>query len=115
MLNNQDREYAYILDSEHRFYGVVSTDSLRTLVEESEPGAKLNIEDAFIREALAVNASECLQDILPQVASHTWPIPVIDDNSVYKGVVSKNRFLRTLYRAENSLKNNEKVTENSDV
>ncbi|THB71559.1 MAG: proline/glycine betaine ABC transporter ATP-binding protein ProV [Desulfobulbaceae bacterium] len=102
LLNNQDREYAYILDSEHRFYGVVSTDSLRDLVENAEPGTTLKIEQAFIKEALAVNESECLQDILPQVASHTWPIPVIDDKSTFKGVVSKNRFLRTLYRAESS-------------
>lgn len=101
LLNIQDREYAYILDSEHHFYGVVSTDSLRTLLENAEQGQKLKIENAFIKEALAVNESECLQDILPQVASHTWPIPVIDDNSIYKGVVSKNRFLRTLYRNEN--------------
>ena len=73
--------------------------------KEEESGEKQNIEDAFIREALAINESECLQDILPQVASHAWPIPVIDNDSVYKGVVSKNRFLKTLYKAESSKTN----------
>jgi len=97
-LNNQDREFAYVLDSEHRFYGVVSTDSLRELLDSG--GNK--IEHAFIKDALAVNDSEYLQDILPQVASHTWPIPVVDENAIYKGVVSKNRFLKTLHRAENT-------------
>lgn len=105
-LNNQDREYAYVLDSEHRFYGVVSTDSLRDLLEKPSTGEKKIIENAFIKEALAVKNSECLQDILPQVASHPWPIPVIDDNSVFQGTVSKNRFLRTLYKAEQTSKNN---------
>lgn len=99
-LNNQDREYGYVLDSERRFYGVVSTDSLRDLLEQPDTGVKKKIEDAFLQNALAVKESEYLQDILPQVASHSWPIPVIDDESVYKGVVSKNRFLRTLYKAE---------------
>ncbi len=99
MLNNRDREYAYVLDSERRFYGVVSTDSLRELLDK-ENGTTRKIEDAFIRDALAVQVTEYLQDILPQVASHTWPVPVIDENSVFKGVVSKNRFLRTLYRAD---------------
>ncbi len=102
LLNNQDREYAYVLDSEHRFYGVVSTDSLRTLLEAPPTDEKKKIEDAFIKEALVVKDTECLQDILPQVASHTWPIPVVDENSVYKGVVSKNRFLKTLYRTEHN-------------
>ncbi len=102
MLNNQDREYAYVLDSEHRFYGVVSTDSLRSLLETAATGEKTKIEDAFIKEALAVKDSESLQDILPQVASHPWPVPVIDEYSSFRGVVSKNRFLRTLHRAENN-------------
>lgn len=100
-LNNLDREYAYVLDSEHRYYGVVSTDSLRTLLEDDSKSSK-KIEDAFIREALAVSNGESLQEILPQVASHPWPIPVIDENSIFQGVVSKNRFLRTLHRAESN-------------
>lgn len=105
MLNNEDREYAYVLDSEKRFYGVVSIDTLRDVVENTPAGQKSNIEHAFIKEALAVKESEFLQDILPQVASHPWPVPVIDDESVFKGVVSKNRFLRTLYRADGSTEN----------
>jgi len=102
LLNNQDREYAYVLDSEKRFYGVVSTTSLRDLLESPPPEEKKKIEDAFIKEALVVKDTEYLQDILPQVASHPWPIPVVDENSVFKGVVSKNRFLKTLYRSEES-------------
>ncbi len=100
MLNNLDREFAYVLDSAHRFHGVVSTDSLRELMERKNGQA--NIKDAFIREALAVGTQECLHDILPEVASHPWPVPVVDEGNTYRGVVSKNRFLRTLYRAENS-------------
>ncbi len=99
MLNNQDREFAYVLDSEHRFCGVVSTDSLRELVKVGS--GKSKIEQAFLKEAKAVQATESLQAILPQVASHSWPIPVVNENNIYRGVVSKNRFLRTLYRADN--------------
>ncbi|MBT8333689.1 MAG: glycine betaine/L-proline ABC transporter ATP-binding protein ProV, partial [Deltaproteobacteria bacterium] len=96
MLNNKDREFAYVLDSERRFYGIVSTDSLRAAIE---TGAS-NIKEAFIKEAKAVQASDSMQDFLPAVASRVWPIPVVDENNVYLGVVSKNRFLRTLHRAE---------------
>jgi glycine betaine/proline transport system ATP-binding protein len=104
MLNNQDREFAYVLDSARRFYGVVSVDSLREVMEKKNGQA--NIKQAFIREALAVGVQECLQDILPEVASHPWPVPVVDENNIYRGVVSKNRFLRTLHRAgDNSPEN----------
>jgi len=98
-LNNLDREYAYVLDSERRFHGVVSTDTLRELLDK-EDGSEKKIKNAFIKKALPVTETEYLSEILPKVASHTWPIPVIDEQGKYKGVVSKNRFLRTLHRAE---------------
>jgi glycine betaine/proline transport system ATP-binding protein len=44
-----------------------------------------------------------MQDILPQVAAATWPVPVVDDNNRYLGVVSKNRFLKTLHKTEVTL------------
>lgn len=100
MLNNRDREFAYVLDTERQFYGVVSIDSLREVLDSNVE--KPQLESAFIQNALVVRNDESLQDILPQVASHAWPIPVVDENNVYCGVVSKNRFLKTLYRAENN-------------
>ncbi|MFT5728243.1 MAG: glycine betaine/proline transport system ATP-binding protein [Desulforhopalus sp.] len=99
MLNNRDREYAYVLNSERQFFGVVSIDSLREVLDSGVD--KPQLESAFIQNALVVRTDESLQDILPQVASHAWPIPVVDESNVYHGVVSKNLFLKTLYRAEN--------------
>jgi glycine betaine/proline transport system ATP-binding protein len=43
---------------------------------------------------------DSMQDILPEVASSAWPVPVLDEKGIYKGVVSKNRFLRTLHRTD---------------
>ena len=97
MLNTRDMEFAYVVDSEHRFFGIVSTDSLRETLERG--GRKL--DEAFLAGVEAVQQGECLQDILPHVASRSFPIPVVDAENVYRGVVSKNRFLRTLYRAGN--------------
>ena len=96
MLNNRDMEFAYVLDSQHRFYGIVSTDSLHTAIEKG--AAK--IDEAFIPDVKAARVDDSMQDFLPEVASRAWPIPVIDENKVYRGVVSKNRFLRTLHRAD---------------
>jgi glycine betaine/proline transport system ATP-binding protein len=103
MLNNRDKEFAYVLDSEHRFYGIVSTDTLRKAIDQ---GAT-KIDEAFIKEAKTAKMEDSMQDFLAEVASHTWPIPVVDDNNVYKGVVSKNLFLRTLHRAEDTTQFNQ--------
>ena len=96
MLNTRDMEFAYVLDSERRFYGIVSTDTLRQAIDQ---GAT-KIDEAFIKDAKTARVDDSMQDFLPEVASHAWPIPVIDEQNIYKGVVSKNLFLRTLHRAE---------------
>jgi glycine betaine/proline transport system ATP-binding protein len=49
--------------------------------------------------------NDSMQNILPAVASSSWPVPVVDDQNVYKGVVSKNRFLRTLHRTDENMEN----------
>lgn len=97
-LSAQDREFAYVLDSEKHFYGVVSTDSLKELIE--GPQDSKNIKFAFLDNQYIAKSTDSMQDILPAVASIPWPIPVVNDDNIYLGVVSKNRFLRTLHKAE---------------
>lgn len=103
-LNGSDREYAYVVDTERRYYGIVSTDTLHRFIEQGRDG-RSNLRETFINDAEAVRASDSLQDILPLVASHNWPVPVVDEHDKYLGTVSKNRFLRTLHRAENTESN----------
>lgn len=98
-LSDKDREFGYIIGSERQFHGVVSTESLQKVVE-TESDQKL--EKAFLEGVETVKDSDSLQDILHLVAGHRWPIPVLDENSKYLGTVSKNRFLRTLHRAEDT-------------
>lgn len=100
-LSSQDREFAYVLDSEKHLHGVVSTDSLKKLIE--GPQDSKNIKFAFLEDTHIARNTDSMQDILPAVASTPWPIPVVDENDVYVGVVSKNRFLRTLNKAEEKI------------
>jgi glycine betaine/proline transport system ATP-binding protein len=87
----------YVLDPRGAFWG----SSLRKRCANAWKAAPDSpIEQAFIKNGKAVNINDSMQDILPLVASNSWPVPVVDDDNVYKGVVSKNRFLKTLHRAE---------------
>ena len=113
LLSSSERDYLYILDGRRRFLGLVSSDSLRDALESGK--ADRPISQAFIEEAKQVNANDSMQDILPEVASRRWPVPVVDDNNVYKGVVSKNRFLRTLHRTEAQLEENAENAANASA
>jgi glycine betaine/proline transport system ATP-binding protein len=98
LLSGSERDHGYVLDPKRRFLGVVSSDSLRETIESGASGQP--IKQAFIEGARAVQLDESMQAILPEVASNAWPVPVVDENNKYKGVISKNRFLRTLHRTE---------------
>ncbi|WP_319542966.1 glycine betaine/L-proline ABC transporter ATP-binding protein ProV [uncultured Pseudodesulfovibrio sp.] len=98
ILSGSELEHGYVLDGKHRFLGVVSSEGIREALENGLPDKPLS--QAFLEEAEPVNFDESMQDILPMVASSPWPVPVVDANGVYKGVVSKNRFLKTLHRTE---------------
>jgi glycine betaine/proline transport system ATP-binding protein len=97
-LIKNDRDFGYVIDSEHHFKGIVSADSLRDLIE--HPEKEQLIRHAYIADATKTNADDSMQDILPEVARHPWALPILDDNGKYLGAVSKNIFLRTLHRSQ---------------
>ena len=95
-LIKNDRDYGYVVDADRCFKGIVSTDSLRELLDqEEEPHL---ISNAYLVDVIAASAGDSMQDILPDVASHPWALPILDDEGKYLGAVSKNLFLRTLHR-----------------
>ena len=86
------------MDSNRTFKGIISTDSLRDLID--SPDQPQLIANAYIDDVVPAHAGDSMQDILPEVASHPWPLPVLNGDEAYLGVVSKNLFLRTLHRSE---------------
>lgn len=97
-LIKNDRDYGYVVDSNRTFHGVVSTDSLRELIDQPEQPQLL--AKAFIDGIVPAHVGDSMQDILSEVAGRPWALPILDDAGAYKGAVSKNLFLRTLQRTE---------------
>ena len=97
-LIKNDRDYGYVIDSNRKFQGIVSTDSLRELLD--RPEYPQLITNAYLADIDPAHVSDSMQDILPEVASHPWPLPILSATGEYQGVVSKNLFLRTLHRNE---------------
>lgn len=96
ILSASDRDHGFVLDPNHKFLGVVSTDSINEKMKENN---LLNtLRDAFLPDISTVKQSDSMQDILPIVAQSQSPVPVLDDENTFKGVVSKSRFLSTLHR-----------------
>ena len=97
-LIKNDRDYGYVVDANRTFKGIVSSDSLRELLDQEEQPHL--IPNAYLDEVVTALSTDSMQDILPDVASHPWPLPVLGESDKYLGAVSKNLFLRTLHRSE---------------
>lgn len=97
-LIKNDRDFGYVIDSDRHFKGVVSTDSLRELLDHPQPEQLLSA--AYIDAVIPARAGDSMQDILPEVAKNPWALPILDDEGKYLGAISKNLFLRTLHRSQ---------------
>lgn len=97
-LSTHDREHLYVLGRDQKFLGIASRDSLRDEIKAH--GAEATLDGALMDEVQPVNLEATMQDILPLVTEHPWPVPVVNDDGRYVGAISKNIFLETLHRPD---------------
>jgi glycine betaine/proline transport system ATP-binding protein len=91
-LREADREFGYVISQQSRFMGVVSTESLEAAMARDEP----SLDSALLNGAEPVPAETPLQALLSLVRKYDFPVPVVNQDHVYMGVISKNTFLETL-------------------
>jgi glycine betaine/proline transport system ATP-binding protein len=82
---------AYAVDSNMIYKGIVSIDGA---VRANKENTKLF--DSIIKEVLTVNEDTLISEILPIAAETKYPIAVIDDDGMLKGIVTKASVLSSL-------------------
>jgi glycine betaine/proline transport system ATP-binding protein len=90
----EDRAYAYVLDQQGLFQGVVSVDSVKDALDREAS----SLDQAFLDDVETVSGDSTLQAVLPVITRAEWAVPVVDEDNKYLGAISRNRFLRTLDR-----------------
>jgi glycine betaine/proline transport system ATP-binding protein len=101
-LINYDRDFGYVLDKDRRFVGIVSADKLKEILNDDR---ELTIVDALIEKVEPVNINEPMQNLLELLAKSNVPIPVVDDDMRFKGVISRNSFIKSLYQNKSEMEN----------
>ncbi|WP_372071032.1 glycine betaine/L-proline ABC transporter ATP-binding protein ProV [Tistrella mobilis] len=104
-IRRAERDFAVVHDRRRHFRGVISVESLEAAIAERDRkhGDKPVDHEAVIRAAylpdpVTVPADAALSDILGPVAAAPYPVPVIDAEGVYRGVVSRRALLNALDR-----------------
>ncbi len=93
MLIDADREYGIVVDRANKYSGIVSLDTLKQASKHNHP-----LADAILSDTITLLAETSVGDLISEVASVPYPVPVIDENGNYYGVITKSRLLQTLDR-----------------
>ncbi|AEX50705.1 glycine betaine/L-proline ABC transporter ATP-binding protein ProV [Rahnella aquatilis] len=91
LLEDEDREYGYVLERGQKFIGVVSIESLKTALKTNQP-----LESALLESPAAVQADMPLSELISHVAAAPCAVPVINEDNNYIGIISKAMLLQAL-------------------
>lgn len=90
-LSDYDRDWGYVLGKNKTFSGIVTPDSLQSQFENDG-----SIAAAMLSDVRTIKATESLNDIISTVASTPYGLPVINDEGIYLGVITRAHLLNTL-------------------
>lgn len=95
LLQDEDREYGYVLEKQ-KFVGVVSTDSLKAAL-----AAGGGLDQAILPSPAAMSGDTSLNELLTHVAQAPCAVPVVGEDNQYIGIISKGMLLQALDREGN--------------
>ena len=90
-LQETDREHGYLVNNDLTFIGIVTIDSLKDARKLGE-----SIEKAIIQGIEPIKTNQPLNELLGVVADAPYGPPIIDDDRVFKGALTRASLLRIL-------------------
>jgi glycine betaine/proline transport system ATP-binding protein len=90
-LQETDREHGYLVNNDLTFIGIVTIDSLKNARKLGE-----SIEKAIIQGIEPIKTDQPLNELLGVVADAPYGPPIIDDERVFKGALTRASLLRIL-------------------
>ena len=91
LLEDEDREYGYVLERGQKFIGVASIESLKTALKANQP-----LESALLESPAPVLADMPLSELISHVAAAPCAVPVVNEDNNYIGIISKAMLLQAL-------------------
>lgn len=88
-LEDQDREFGYVIDRSERFIGVVSIESLEKAAISKRP-----LDEALLEIPQPILADTPVNELIGLVAGSPCQVPVVDNDGFYVGLISKANLLQ---------------------
>ncbi len=98
LLRNNKRRAAFIVDKSHKLLGVAREDKLEELVNKPEKVGK--IPASALRRVPSVGPDTILEDMFSIVTKNQYPVPVVDKNNRFLGVVTTDQIFESITPTE---------------
>ena len=95
-LEDQDRDFAYVVDPDKRYLGTVSADTLRAAL--GGRTAPLGLRHAFLADLGVIDADAPVAELFGQVGTAPCALPVVSADGRFCGAISKTTLLKFLDR-----------------
>jgi len=96
LLEDGDRDHAYVLSASKRYLGVVSSQSLRDALRQHQ--GPLGLQNAFLPDAPPLLATTPVADLFGPMSTAPCPLAVIDEEGKYVGIISRTTLMKFLDR-----------------
>ncbi|MFC3023902.1 glycine betaine/L-proline ABC transporter ATP-binding protein ProV [Vibrio zhugei] len=93
LLLDSDRDYGIVVDRSNHYTGIVSIESLKEAKRNND-----TLTNALLPDTICIDPDVSVSDLIGQVASVPYAVPVVDPTGKYYGVITKSRLLQTLDR-----------------
>jgi glycine betaine/proline transport system ATP-binding protein len=94
LLRANNRKAAFVVTKSHKLLGVTKMESLTKLISKDD---KPNIiPESAIRKVTAVSPDTILEELFPIVSENPSPIPVVDENNRFLGVVTTDQIFESI-------------------
>ena len=94
LLRKNKRRAAFIVDKSHRLLGVAREDKLEELLNKPEKVEK--IPESALRCVPSVGPDIILEDMFSIVTENQYPVPVVDENNKFLGVVTTDQIFESI-------------------
>ncbi|WP_273852486.1 glycine betaine/L-proline ABC transporter ATP-binding protein ProV [Guptibacillus spartinae] len=91
LMREQKLSSLYIVDKKQKLIGVITADDAAKAIEE-----KKEITDILITDLPTVTPDTLLTDMFVKMASSSLPLPVIDENDKFKGIIVRGAVIGAL-------------------
>ncbi len=92
LMRSKKRKASFIVDKSRRLLGVIRDKELEKLLENNSK----TIPTSSIKKVTSVKEDILIEDLFPIVTENRWPIPVVDDNNKFIGMVTTDQIFESL-------------------